>query len=238
MQRLAAPVALVTGASRGIGAATAVELARRGLHVVITARSQGGLEDTDDAIRAVGGTATLLPLDLMDGEALDRIGPSLLERFGRLDVLLSNAGSLGVLTPVTDILPKDWAEVVGVNVTAAWRLIRSCGPLLLVAQAGRAVFVGSRVVARPAAYFGAYGATKAAMQHLVMCWAEETRGTALRVNIADPGPVASRLRRIGFPGENQTRLPQPRDVAAKLADLCMTAETRHGEVVRVGPLPV
>src|SRR5882757_6382659 len=122
---LAGRVALITGASRGLGAAVAVVLARLGAHVVITARTQGGLEETDDAIRAAGGTATLLPLDLMDGEALDRLGPSLLERFGRLDILLSNAGSLGVLTPVTDILPKDWAEVIGVNVSAAWRLIRT-----------------------------------------------------------------------------------------------------------------
>jgi NAD(P)-dependent dehydrogenase (short-subunit alcohol dehydrogenase family) len=238
MARHPIPVALVTGASRGIGAATALVLARRGLHVVATARTQGGLEELDDTIRGIGGTATLLPLDLMDGEALDRLGPSLLERFGRLDVLLSNAGSLGVLTPVGDILPKDWAEVVGVNVSAAWRLIRSCGPLLRTAEAGRAVFVTSRVVQRPSAYFGAYGATKAALQHLVLCWAEENRTGTLRINLADPGPVASRLRRSGFPGEDQSTLPQPADVAEKLADLCMPAETRHAEVVRVSPLPV
>ncbi len=238
MPRHHGPVALVTGASRGIGAATAKLLARRGVHVVITARSQGGLEETDDAIRAAGGSSTLLPLDLMDGDALDRIGPSLLEQFGRLDVMVSNAGSLGVLTPVTDILPKDWAEVIGVNVTATWRLIRSCGPLLLAAEEGRAVFVTSRVVVRPTAYFGAYGATKAALQHLVLCWAEETRSSTLRVNLADPGPVASRLRRAGFPGEDQSKLPQPDDVAPGIVDLCMPSEARHGEVVRVSPIPL
>jgi NAD(P)-dependent dehydrogenase (short-subunit alcohol dehydrogenase family) len=231
-------VALVTGASRGIGAATALELARRGAHVVITARTQGGLEETDDAIRAAGGTATLLPLDITDGAALDSLGPSLLERFHRLDILVSNAGSLGTLTPVPHILPDDWAEVIAVNVTAAWRLIRSCGPLLLAADAGRAAFVSSRIVARPTAYWGAYGATKAALQHLVLCWAEETRTSRLRVNVVDPGPVASRLRRGGFPGEDQGKIPQPVEVAPGIADLCCPSETRHGEIVRVSPLPI
>jgi NAD(P)-dependent dehydrogenase (short-subunit alcohol dehydrogenase family) len=235
---LSGKIALVTGASRGIGAAAALELARRGAHVVITGRTQGGLEETDDAIRAEGGTATLLPLDLMDGGALDAIGPSLLERFGKLDILVSNAGSLGTLTPVTHILPKDWAEVVGVNLTANWRLIRSCGPLLIAAEAGRAVFVTSRIVLRPTAYWGSYGATKAGLHHLVQCWAEETRITRLRVNLADPGPVATKLRRGGFPGEDQTKLPQPVDVAPGIADLCGPAETRHGEMVRVSPLPI
>jgi NAD(P)-dependent dehydrogenase (short-subunit alcohol dehydrogenase family) len=230
-------VALVTGASRGIGAATALELARRGVHVVITARTQGGLEETDDRIRAAGGTATLLPLDLADVEAIDAIGPSLHQRFGRLDAMVSNAGSLGVLTPVGHILPKDWAEVLAVNVTAAWRLIRSCGPLLQAAPAGRAVFLTSRVVHNPTAYFGAYGATKAALEHLALTWAAETATSSLRVNLADPGPVASRLRRVGFPGEDQASLPQPADVAPGIADLCAEGETRHGQVVRVSPLP-
>ena len=232
------PVALITGASRGIGAATARVLAGRGIHVVLTARSQAGLEEVDDTVRAAGGTATLLPLDLLDGDSLDRLGPSLHERFGRLDILLSNAGALGTLTPVGDILPADWAEVVGVNVSANWRLIRSCGRLLLAAEAGRAVFVSSRIVVRPTAYWGAYGATKAAMQHLVLSWAEEVRSTGLRVNLADPGPVASRLRRGGFPGEDQAKIPQPADVAERLADLCMPSETRHGAVIRVSPIPL
>lgn len=234
---LSGSVALVTGASRGIGAATAIELARRGAHVVITARTQGGLEETDDAIRAVGGAATLLPLDLMDGDSLDMLGPSLLERFGRLDIMVSNAGVLGVLTPVPHILPKDWAEVIGVNVSAAWRLIRSCGPLLQVAEAGRAVFVTAAVARQPAAYFGAYGATKAAMAHLALSWAEETRSSRLRINLAEPGPVATRLRRTGFPGEDQSRLARPEDVAPGIADLCGPEETRHGAVVRVGKSP-
>ena len=234
---LAGRIAFVTGASRGIGAAVAIEIARRGAHVVITGRAQGGLEETDDAIRAAGGAATLLPLDLTDGEALDKVGPSLLERFGRLDIMVSNAGALGVLTPVPHILPKDWAEVVGVNLTATWRLIRTCGPLLLVAEAGRAVFVTSAIVLRPIAYWGAYGATKAGLHHLVQTWAEETRTMRLRVNLADPGPVATKLRMGAFPGENRTKLPVPADVAPGIADLCSPSETRHGEMVRVSPLP-
>jgi NAD(P)-dependent dehydrogenase (short-subunit alcohol dehydrogenase family) len=235
---LAGKVALVTGASRGIGAATAVELARRGAHVVITARTQGGLEETDDAIRAAGGTSTLLPLDIADGAVLDSLGPSLLERFHRLDILVSNAGSLGTLTPVPHIMPDAWGEALAVNATATWRIIRSCGPLLLAAEAGRAAFVSSRIVLRPTAYWGTYGATKAALHHLVLCWAEETRTTALRVNLVDPGPVASRLRRGGFPGEDQLKIPQPIDVAPGIADLCMPKETRHGEFVRVSPVPL
>ena len=228
------PVALVTGASRGIGAAAAIELARRGAHVVITARTQGGLEETDDAIRAVGGTASLLPLDLLDVTALDAIGASLFERFGRLDILVHNAGALGKLTPVPHILPADWAAVVGVNLSAAWRLIRTCGPLLQAAPAGRAVFVTSGRAAAPRAYWGAYGATKAALEHLVLTWAHETETTALRVNLFDPGVVATKLRADAMPGENPAELARPADVAPALADLCSPAETRHGQVVRAG----
>jgi NAD(P)-dependent dehydrogenase (short-subunit alcohol dehydrogenase family) len=231
---LASRVALVTGASRGIGAATAIELARRGAHVVITARTDGGLAETDDAIRAGGGAATLLPLDLMNGHALDALGPSLFERFRRLDILMGNAASLGVLTPVPHILPTDWDEVIAVNISANWRLIRSCGPLLLAAEAGRAVFVTSGIVRRPTAYWGAYGATKAALEHLVLTWADETRTTKLRVNLADPGPVATRLRAQAFPGEDPRKPARPEEVASGIADLCGPNETRHGQVVKVG----
>ena len=231
---LSGKTALVTGASRGIGAATALELARRGAHVIITARTQGGLEETDDAIRSAGGAATLLPLDLADGAALDSVGPSLLERFGQLDILVSSAGMLGMLTPVPHILPRDWDEVVAVNLSATWRLIRTCGPLLIAAEAGRAVFLTDSIVQRPTAYWGTYGATKAGLHHLVQSWAEETRTFRVRVNLADPGIVATRLRRSAFPGEDQSTLKLPADVAPGIADLCEAGETRHGEVVRVG----
>jgi NAD(P)-dependent dehydrogenase (short-subunit alcohol dehydrogenase family) len=226
-------VALVTGASRGIGAAVAVELARRGAQVVIAARTEGGLAETDDAIRAAGGSATLLPLDLQQEEALDALGPSLQQRFGRLDILVGNAAALGTLTPVPHILPRDWAQVVAVNMTSAWRLLRSVAPLLLAAPAGRAVFVTSRIVARPAAYWGAYGATKAGLEHLILAWAEETRTTRLRVNLFDPGVVATRLRAAAMPGEDPATLRTPAQVAPRLADLCEPAEQRHGAVARI-----
>ncbi len=234
MTTLAGRVALVTGASRGIGRAVAIELARRGAQVVITARSEGGLAETDDAIRAAGGAATLLPLDLLDGATLDTLGPSLYERFRRLDILVGNAAALGLLTPVPHILDRDWAEVVGVNLSAGLRLIRTCAPLLQRAEAGRAVFVTSGIVDRPTAYWGAYGATKAALAHLALAWAEETRRTNLRVNLFDPGIVATRLRAAAMPGEDPATLTRPEQVGPALADLCEPAETRHGATVRFG----
>ena len=229
------PVALVTGASRGIGAALAIELARRGMHLVITARTEGGLAEVDDQIRAEGGSATLLPLDLLDGAGLDAIGPSIFDRFGRLDVLVHNAGALGRLTPVPHILPADWNAVIGVNLSAAWRLIRSCAPVLLASPAGRAVFMTTKRASEPRAYWGAYGATKAALEHLVLTWAQEVQTTTLRVNLFDPGPVATRMRADAFPGENPATLPKPADIAPVLAALCSDGETRHGQVVRFAP---
>jgi NAD(P)-dependent dehydrogenase (short-subunit alcohol dehydrogenase family) len=225
-------VALVTGASRGIGAATAIELGRLGALVVITARTQGGLEETDDAIRAAGGAATLLPLDLHEGEQIDRIGPSLYQRFGRLDVLVHCAGALGRLAPIAHLMTNEWADAVSVNLDAAMRLIRTCDPLLRTAVAGRAVFVTTQRARAPKAYWGSYGATKAGMEYLVLTWADEVGGTKLRVNLFDPGSVATRLRRAAFPGEVPDRLPKPADVAPALVALCLPAEQRHGELVR------
>jgi NAD(P)-dependent dehydrogenase (short-subunit alcohol dehydrogenase family) len=226
-------VALVTGASRGIGAAAAVELARLGAHLVITARTQGGLEETDDAIRALGGSATILPMDLREDAQIDSIGPSIYQRFNRLDILVHNAGTLGKLTPVGHIQPKDWTDVIAVNLTATWRLIRSTEPLLRHAPAGRAVFVTESRARDPLAYWGAMGATKAAMEHLVLTWAQEVEKTApLRVNLYDPGIVATRMRLQAFPGEDRTRLVQPEAVAPALAALCLPSETRNGALVR------
>ena len=201
------------------------------MHVVAVARTVGGLEATDDLIREAGGAATLLPLDVMDGDKVDAIGPTLLDRFGRLDMLVHAAGALGRLTPVPHILPKDWAAVVGVNFTAAWHLIRSCGPLLAGSPAGRAVFVTSGVARRPRAYWGAYGATKAALEHLVLSWAEETRETALRVNLFNPGPVRTRMRADAMPGEDPATLPSPAEVAPQIAAACHPDETRHGALI-------
>jgi len=232
---LAGSVALVTGASRGIGAAVAVELARLGARCVLTARTQGGLEETDDAIRAVGGQATLLPLDLAkQAEKIDMLGPSIVERFGRLDVLVHAAGVLAKLTPVAHIQPRDWGEAVAVNLSACWRLIRSCDPPLRAAPAGRAVVLTDSVASGPRAYWGLYGAGKAGQEHLVRTWAAEVARTPLRVSLFDPGPVATQLRAVAMPGEDPAALRRPADVAPAVAALCLPGEGPRGggEVVR------
>lgn len=236
MTDLTDTVALITGASRGIGAAVAVELARRGAQCVLVARTQGGLEETDDAIRAAGGKpATLLVLDLVkQADRIDMIGPSVVERFGRLDILVHNAGALGTLTPVSHITPKDWGDVVGVNLTAAWRLIRTAEPPLRHAPAGRAVFLTSGRVQSPRAYWGAYGATKAGMEHLVLTWAQEVEGSPIRANLVDPGIVATQLRAQAMPGEDPSTLPRPADIAPAIAALCGPGEDRHGATIRLG----
>jgi NAD(P)-dependent dehydrogenase (short-subunit alcohol dehydrogenase family) len=239
MAALEGRVALITGASRGIGAALALELARLGAQCVLVARTQGGLEEVDDAIRSAGGKpATLLPFDLQKAEKdIDMIGPSIVERFGRLDILVHNAGALNKLTPVAHIEPRDWAEVMAVNLTASWRLIRSCDPPLRASDAGRAVFVTSGRVLRPRAYWGMYGATKAGMEHLVMTWAQEVEATALRVNLVDPEIVATKMRAAAMPGEDPSTIPQPGDVAPGIAALCLPTESRHGAriVIKVKP---
>lgn len=224
MTPLGGTVALVTGASRGIGAAVAVELARLGAHCVLTARTQGGLEETDDAIRAIGGTATLLPLDLAkQAEQLDMLGPSIAGRFGRLDILVHAAAVLAKLTPVAHILPADWQQALAVNLTACWRLIRTCDPPLRAAPAGRAVVLTDAVVARPVAYWGLYGAGKAGQAHLVDTWAAEVATTPLRVHLYDPGAVATRLHATAMPGEPPEGLPRPADIAPAIAALCLPA---------------
>jgi NAD(P)-dependent dehydrogenase (short-subunit alcohol dehydrogenase family) len=229
-------VALITGASRGIGAALALELAKLGAQCVLVARTQGGLEDVDDAIRAAGGKpATLLPFDLQKAEKdIDMIGPSIVERFGRLDILVHNAGALNKLTPVAHIEPRDWAEVMAVNLTASWRLIRSCDPPLRASDAGRAVFLTTGVAQNPRAYWGMYGASKAGMEHLVMTWAQEVEATPLRVNLVDPDIVATKMRAAAMPGEDPATIPQPADVAPGIAALCLPSETRHGARVLIG----
>lgn len=229
---LSGRVALVTGASRGIGAATAVTLAGLGAHVVLLGRTQGALEEVDDTIRAAGGSATLLPFDLVADAEIDRIGPSLVERFGRLDILVHAAAALGALTPVGHIQPREWGQVVAVNLTATWRLIRTCGPVLLASDAGRAVFVTAAVARAPRAYWGAYGATKAGLEYLALTWADENQNSNLRINLFDPGATATRLRAAAFPGEDPAALPRPADVAPDLAALCLPRETRHGMLVR------
>lgn len=233
---LSGEVALVTGASRGIGRAVARALARAGARCVLTARSPGGLEETDDLIRAELGAdqgATLLPLDLLDGAAIDCIGPTLAARFGRLDILVHAAGALGALTPVPHIVERDWDRTLSVNVTAAWRLIRTTAPLLQAAPAARAVFLTEGHARQPVAFWGMLGAGKAAMENLVLAWADETAAQQrLRINLFDPGIVATRMRAQAMPGEDVSKLAGPEDVAQAIVPLCLPTERRHGMLLR------
>lgn len=228
--RLAGRIALISGASRGLGAAVARRFAAEGAKLVLVARTVGGLEEVDDEVRAAGGTATLVPLDLTDFDAIDRLGQSLYERFGKLDVLVANAAQLGTLSPVGHITPRDWATVINLNLTANWRLIRSLDPLLRASDAGRAIFVTDAVARMPMAYWGAYTASKAALEALVRVYADETRRSNLRVNLFDPGVIRTKLRARAFPGENPAILPDPARVADRVVALAEASCTRHGEL--------
>jgi NAD(P)-dependent dehydrogenase (short-subunit alcohol dehydrogenase family) len=227
---LADRIALVTGASRGIGMATALKLAEAGAHVIAVARTVGGLEELDDAIRAAGGSATLVPLDLKDSPAIDRLGTALNERYRRLDVLVANAAILGVLSPLGHVEPKAWDEAIAVNVTANWRLIRAMDPLLQASDAGRAVFVTSGITSHPRAYWGAYAASKAALEMMTRIYAAETETTRVRVNLFNPGPTRTRLRAQALPGEDQTTLEPPDKPAARIVDLCLPTFQESGRL--------
>lgn len=218
-------IALVTGASRGIGYATALALARAGAHVVAVARTVGGLEELDEAVRALGGSATLTPLDMRDYGGLYRLGTALNERYGRLDVLIGNAAVAGVPSPLDHIEPKAWDESMAVNVTANWHLIRAMDPLLKRSAAGRAVFVTSGIVASARAYWAPYSVSKAALDVLARTYAAETSSTPVRVNLFNPGPTRTRMRAMAMPGEDPMTLPTPDDVAAKILDLCLPSFT-------------
>lgn len=231
MTRLADRIALVTGASRGIGRAVALELAREGAHVVAVARTTGALEELDNEIRSIGGTATLVPLDLKDGAAFPRLAGALAERWKKLDILIGNAGVLGTLTPVTNINPKHWIEALDVNVNANLRLIQFLDPLLKASDAGRAVFVTSGAAQNTRAYWGIYSATKAALDALIKTYAAECATTKVRVNLFSPGPVRTAMRAKAMPGEDPQTLPAPEDVAPAIVALALPTETRNGEIV-------
>jgi NAD(P)-dependent dehydrogenase (short-subunit alcohol dehydrogenase family) len=230
-QRLQGRLALVTGASRGIGAAVAKRFAAEGAHVVLVARTVGGLEEVDDAIRGQGGQATLVPLDLRDFDRIDQMGAALYERFGKLDALVGNAGVLGSLSPTGHFAPKLWQEVMDVNLTANWRLVRALDPLLRLSAAGRAVFVTCAVASTFTPYWGAYAASKAALEAMVRIYAGEVAKTALRVNLVDPGTVATRLRAQGFPGEDRAALRAPEDVTEPFVTLASAQCPHHGEIL-------
>ncbi|MBM3487147.1 MAG: SDR family NAD(P)-dependent oxidoreductase [Alphaproteobacteria bacterium] len=232
--RLAGRIALVTGASRGIGRAVALRFAAEGAHLILLARTTGGLEETDDLVRAAAPDrrgATLVPLDLADAAAIEALAPAIAGRFGRLDVLVGNAAILGAATPTGHLDPAIWDRVMAVNVTANWRLVRALEPQLRAGPAGRAIFVTSGAARAVFPYFGAYAASKAALEMMVRVWAAETTKTTLRVNMVDPGVVATALRAQAFPGEDPRTLPAPETVAAAFVDLAAATESRHGETV-------
>jgi NAD(P)-dependent dehydrogenase (short-subunit alcohol dehydrogenase family) len=229
-KRLAGRIALVTGASRGIGRAAALELAREGAHVVILARTVGALEELDDEVRALGSTATLVELDLQKGDRVDALGPSLYQRWERLDILVGNAGVLGPLSPLPHVTADAWTSVLDVNLTANWRLIRTLDPLLRRSDAGRAIFVGSGTAAEPTAYWGPYATSKAGLETLVKTYAEEVENTPVRVNLIYPGPVRTAMRAKAFPGEDPATLPTPEDVAPMFVDLALPSVTANGRI--------
>ncbi len=226
-------IALVTGASRGIGAAVAKAYARAGAHVILLGRTVGALEDMDDVIRGDGGVSTIMPVDLRDIEALSTIGPTIFEKFGGLDIWVANAGILGTLRPLAQTPLKEWSEVMASNITSNFQMIRSLDPLLRASEAGRAIFVTSGVVPRPRAYWGAYTASKAALESLAMTYACETVKTNVRVNLLDPSAVRTDMRAQACPGEDPKSLPHPDDIVGTFLDLAAPSCTRHGERVDV-----
>jgi NAD(P)-dependent dehydrogenase (short-subunit alcohol dehydrogenase family) len=233
--RLTNRVALVTGASRGLGKSAALALAKEGAHVIAVARTQGGLTELDDEIKALGGTATLVPADMRDFDAIDRLGAAIFERWKRLDILIGNAGILGKLTPMAHIEPKLWDEVMGVNVTANYRLIRSLDPLLRAADAGRAIFMTSGLAHRCWAYWGPYSISKAALEAMVKTYAAEVETTAMRANCFSPGPTRTKMRATAMPGEDPETLPHPDDVATQIIPMCLSDFTDNGAVYKYDP---
>jgi NAD(P)-dependent dehydrogenase (short-subunit alcohol dehydrogenase family) len=230
---LAGRICLVTGASRGIGRAVARRYAQEGADLILTARTTGALEELDDEIRAINGkTSLLVPMDLRNFDTIDQLGAGLYERYGRLDVLVGNAGVLGQMSPLGHIDPKAWQEVIDVNLTANWRLIRSLDPLLRQSSAGRAIFVSSGLARDVRAYWGAYAVSKAALEMLVRIYAKEIQQTSVRANLIDPGRTRTRMRAAAYPGEDPMTLPAPEDVTDPFVRLARADYMGNGEVVR------
>jgi NAD(P)-dependent dehydrogenase (short-subunit alcohol dehydrogenase family) len=234
-KRLEGKVALVTGASRGLGFATAVHLAKAGAHIVATARTKGGLEELDDAVKAVGSKATLVPMNLTDFDAVDRLGASIFERFKTLDILIGNAGTLGKLTPLAHLDPKVWDDSLAINLTANYRLIRSMDMLLQAAPHGRAVFVTSGRAQKCLPYWGTYAIGKAALETLMKTYASEVATTNLRVNCFSPGATRTKMRATAMPGEDPETLPSADEVAAQILPMCMPEFSDNGGVWKFDP---
>ena len=230
--RLQGRISVITGASRGLGAAIAKRFAGEGSHVVLVARTVGGLEEVDDAIRAAGGAATLVPIDLTEFDRIDEMGAALAQRFGHIDVLVGNAGILGTLSPMGHIDSEVWDRVIAVNLTANWRLIRSFDPLLRASDSGRAIFVTSGAAGGAHPYWGAYAVSKAALEAMVKTWAGEVTKTPVKVNLVNPGALRTSMRAEAFPGEDPMTLRQADEITDTFVELAEAASTRHGEIVQ------
>ena len=223
-------IAVVTGASRGIGYFTALELAKAGAHVVACARTLGGLEELDDAIKAFGGSATLVPFDLSDMAAIDKLGGAINERWGKLDIMVANAGVLGTISPIGHVEAKVFEKVMAINVTATWRLIRSLEPLLVRSDAGRALILSSSAAHKCKPFWGPYSASKAAVEALARTWAYETQRLPLRILSVDPGATRTAMRAQAVPGEDPETLPHPSEVAQALLPLLGPEQTETGKL--------
>lgn len=231
-KRLDGRIALITGASRGIGAAVAERFAAEGAHLILVARTTGGLEETDDRVQTMGGSATLVPADLLDFDGIDKLGALIAERWGKLDILVGNAAMLGSLSPVGHFSPETWQQVFDLNVTTNWRLIRSFDPLLRASEAGRAIFVTSGAASQAIPYWGAYSASKAALESLAKVYAAEVANTAVRVNLLDPGATRTGMRAQAFPGEDPGTLKPPEEITEYFVSLAETSCSWNGEVIR------
>jgi len=229
-RRLADRLALVTGATRGIGRAVALAYAREGAHLILVGRTAGALEEVDDEIRAAGGSATLLTLDLKSQDKIDALGPTIYQRWNKLDILVGNAGIAGPSSPLGHIELKPWNDVMAINVTANFQLIRCMEPLLKQSDAGRAVFITSGDAGKASAYRGPYAASKAALETLVRAWANETASTPIRINLFDPGPIRTRMRATVFPGEDPLTLNMPEQVAELIVPMCGPGWTETGKL--------
>jgi len=227
--RLAGRLALITGASRGLGRAIALKFAEEGADLVLVARTVGGLEEVDDRVRAMGRNATLVPLDITDFDALDRMGQALYDRFGKLDVLVGNAGILGILSPLAHVDAKIWKSTIDLNLTANWRLLRSMDPLLRAADAGRAIFVTSGITQRIVPYWGPYTVAKTALETMVRMYAAEMAHTKVRANLVNPGPMRTAMRAEAFPGEDPQSVPAPEELAEAFVPLAEASCQLNGE---------
>lgn len=230
MKRFNGKIALVTGATRGIGRAAALQLAAEGAHVFCLGRTVGALEELDDDIAAAGGSASLIPLDLTDSDGIERLGLAIYERHGRLDILVAAAGVLGPLSPITHIEPKHFMPVIDVNLTAQWRLLRSMDPLLQASDAGRAVFLTSGSAYKARSYWGPYAMTKAALDAMVTTYAAEVDSINVKANLFSPGATATKMRAQAMPGEDPDTLPTPEEVAAAILPLCEVDLTHNGTI--------